>query len=232
MGVYWRQKDFRAAQEQEGQPSKLADVLTQSSLDLFRINFFTCLAMLPVVTIPAAICAMNEMAERMVWDEDASPRLFWISLKRNLLRGYPVFLLGCVLPWVAAGAAFLYASMTQEHGIFFLPCTCCMLVCLLSLLSSGYLFPLSATMPLKRAVVTSLRLACAKPGKALASGVLNHGLMFLAIAFLPLSGPYFLLGGLAFPCLAGQFLVRANIKLVQPRQEQSVESQAVSGDTV
>lgn len=228
--MYWRQKDFRAAQEREGEPAKLSEVLTQSSLDLFRINLLTCLAMIPVVTMPAAICAMNDMAGRMVRSEEASPRLFWASVKRHLLRGYPVFLLACLLPWVAAGAAFLYAGMTQEHGIFFLPCAFSLLVCLVSLLTSAYLFPLSTTMPLKKAIATSVRLAIARPGKALACGVLNHGLMFLAIAFLPLSGPYFLLGGLAFPCVVGQFLVRANLKLVQPSQEPSVESQAVSGD--
>ena len=230
--MYWRQKDFRAAQEREGEPTKLSEVLTQSSLDLFRINLLTCLAMIPVVTIPAAICAMNDMAGRMVGAEEASPRQFWASVKGHLLRGYPVFLLACVLPWVAAGAAFLYAGMTQEHGIFFLPCAFSLLVCLVSLLTSAYLFPLSATMPLKQAIGASVRLAFARPGRALVCAGLNHGLMGLAIAFLPLSGPYFLLGGLAFPCLVGQFLVRANVKLVQPSQEPSVEAQGASGDGV
>lgn len=219
--MYWRQKDFRAAQEREGEPSKLSDVLTQSSLDLFRINLLTCLAMLPVVTIPAAICAMNDMAARMVRDQEASPRLFWASVKGHLLRGIPVFFLACLLPWVAAGSAFLYARMTQEHGIFFLPCAFSLLVCLVSLLTSAYLFPLSQAMPLKQAIPASVRLAIARPGKALVCGVLNHGLMFLAIGFLPLSGPYFLLGGLAFPCLVGQFLVRENVRLLLPNREEN-----------
>lgn len=222
--MYWRQKDFRAAQEREGEPSKLSDVLTQSSLDLFRINLLTCLAMLPVVTIPAAISAMNDMAARMVRDEEASPRLFWASVKGHLLRGIPVFFLACLLPWLAAGAAFLYAGMTQEHGIFFLPCAFSLLVCLVSLLTSAYLFPLSEAMPLRQAIPASVRLALARPGKALVCGVLNHGLMFLAIGFLPLSGPYFLLGGLAFPCLMGQFLVRENVRLLLPRQEEEEDS--------
>lgn len=217
--MYWRQKDFRAAQEREGAPSKLTQVLTQSSLDLFRINLLTCLAMIPVVTIPAALCAMNEMAGRMVQDEGASPRRFWASVKGHLLRGIPVFLLACVLPWVAAGAAFLYAGMTGEQGLFFVPCVICLLMCLVSLLTSAYLFPLSAAMPLKQAIPASVGLALARPGRALVCGVLNHGLMFLAIAFLPLSGPYFLLGGLAFPCLVGQFLVRENVQLILPLRE-------------
>lgn len=228
--MYWRQKDFRAAQEREGQPSRLSDILTQSSLDLFRINLLTCLAMIPLVTLPAAICAMNDMTRRMARDEQASPKLFWASVKRHLLRGYPVFLLACVLPWMAAGAAVLYAGMTQSHVMFFVPCVCSLLMCLISLLGSAYLFPLSATMPLKRAIVTSVRLAIAKPGKAFVCGALNHGLMVLAIGFLPLSGPYFLLGGLAFPCLVGQFLVRENVKLVQTSEEMPVESQSVSGN--
>lgn len=223
--MYWRQKDFRAAQEREGVPSKLSDVLTQSSLDLFRINLLTCLAMLPVVTIPAAISAMNDMTARMVRDEEASPRLFWASVKGHLLRGIPLFFLACLLPWVAAGAAFLYAGMTQEHGIFFLPCASSLLVCLVSLLTSAYLFPLSQAMPLKQAIPASVRLALARPGKALVCGVLNHGLTFLAIGFLPLSGPYFLLGGLAFPCLIGQFLVRENVRLLLPRQEEEEDSE-------
>ena len=221
--MYWRQKDFRAAQEREGEPSKLSDVLTQSSLDLFRINLLTCLAMIPLVTIPAAICAMNDMAGRMVRDEEASPRQFWSSVKGNLLRGIPVFFLACVLPWLAAAAAFLYAGMTQEHGVFFLPCAFSLLVCLVSLLTSAYLFPLSVAMPLKQAIPASVRLALARPGKALVCGVLNHGLMFLAIGFLPLSGPYFLLGGLAFPCVVGRFLVRENVRLLLPHREENFE---------
>ena len=70
-----------------------------------------------------------------------------------------------------------------------------------------------------QAVRQSFALGFARPGQALMCALLNDCLAVLAIGFLPFSIPYFLLGGLMFPCVAGQVIVRPVLDLFCPDLE-------------
>ena len=212
--MFFKPDDFRAAQEREGGSVRLSDILTAQSLSLFKVDLLACVVMIPLVTLPGAVMAMNDMARRMVLEREASTREFFASLRRNLWRAWPVFCLASLLPALDLWAAIFYAGQVGQNPIFFLPCVFSLSVLLVSLLTSAYLYPLACAMPLKQAVRTSVALGCLKPWQALKCALLNFVLTGAALAFLPLSAPYFLLGGLAFPCLIGQFWVREPLEQV------------------
>ena len=117
--------------------------------------------------------------------------------------------LAVLLPVISLWSSFFYAGQAVGNWILFLPCVFSVFVFVVSLLMSAYLFPLAASgMPLGQAVRQSFALGFARPGQALMCALLNDCLAALAIGFLPFSIPYFLLGGLMFPCVAGQVIVR------------------------
>lgn len=158
---------------------------------------------------------MNHMSRRMAEDRSVTVREFWQSFRTNFWRSYPTFFLAVLLPATSLWSSFFYAGQAVGNWILFLPCVFSVFVFVfvfvfvVSLLMSAYLFPLAASgMPLGQAVRQSFALGFARPGQALMCALLNDCLAVLAIGFLPFSIPYFLLGGLMFPCVAGQVIVR------------------------
>ena len=145
---------------------------------------------------------------------------FWQSFRTNFWRSYPTFFLAILLPVISLWSSFFYAGQAVGNWILFLPCVFSVFVFVVSLLMSAYLFPLAASgMPLGQAVRQSFALGFARPGQALMCALLNDCLAALAIGFLPFSIPYFLLGGLMFPCVAGQVIVRPVLDLFCPDLE-------------
>lgn len=198
---------FDGTEETEGL-RRFNEILTLDFFPLFRINLLTVLAMVPLVTIPPAVMAM----EASVWEivHSRKPMPFWKTFRTYWRRSYPVFFLGILLPAMAAAAAMFYAQQAAAMPLTIALCAFSVFVLAVSALTSAYLYPLAAnrSQPLRQLVPTALAMAFAKPLRALVAFAVNAGLLILFGLFLPLSLPYFLLGGLAFPCLFGQFLVR------------------------
>lgn len=137
--MFFKPDDFRAAQEREGGSVRLSDILTAQSLSLFKVDLLACVVMIPLVTLPGAVMAMNDMARRMVLEREANTREFFASLRKNFWRAWPVFCLASLLPALALWAAIFYAGQVGQNPIFFLPCVFSLSVLLVSLLSSAYL---------------------------------------------------------------------------------------------
>ena len=202
--------------EETGGLRRFNEILTMDFFTLFRINLLTVLAMVPIVTISPAVMAM----EASVWEivHSRKPMPYWRCFRTCWRRSYPVFFLAVLLPAMAAAAAVFYAQQTAVLPLTVVLCAFSIFVLALSALTSIPLYPLAAQrQPLRRLFPAALAAAFSRPLRCLTAFVINAGLLIFFGLFLPLSLPYFLLGGLAFPCLLGQFLIR---RAVPDREEE------------
>ena len=221
--MFFNPNDFRRRQARTG-PSGLLEIFSREWLTIIRVDLLACVSLVPIVTLPSALLAMNHMARRMAVDRGVSGGDFWRSFRDNFWRSYPTFFLAVLLPVISLCSSFFYAGRAAGNWMLFLPCVFSLFVFVVSLLMSAYLFPLAASgMPLGEAVRRSFALGFARPGQALLCALVNDVLAALAIGFLPFSIPYFLLGGLMFPCVAGQVIVRPVLAQFCPDPEEEGE---------
>lgn len=194
--------------------ARFAEILTIECGTLLKLNLMTLAAAIPIVTAPAAICAMNAVIRKMVLDEPVSCfQDFRQAFALYWKQSYLLFLLGTVVPILSGIGSFFYACLTTTQFFYFIPCIFCLFTSLTALFSSAYLYPLlSMEISLKEVIRHSFFLGIGKPLRAFFCFAVNFGLMGLAIWFFPLSLPYLLLIGLTIPCLIGQFLVRLNLR--------------------
>ncbi len=194
--------------EETGGLRRFNEILTLDFFNLFRINLLTVLAMVPLVTIPPAVMAM----EASVWEivHSRKPMPYWRCFRTYWRRSYPVFLLAVLLPAMAAVAAVFYAQKAAALPLTVVLCAFSIFVLALSALAASYLYPLAADRqrPFRQLIPAALTLAFSRPLRGLAAFLISAGLLVLFGLYLPLSLPYFLLGGLAFPCLLSRFLIR------------------------
>ncbi len=190
-------------------PARLSEILTYDCFTLVRIGLLTFLVMVPLITIPPAYMAMNALVRQVLQGKVVRCRDFWPAFKAGFLRSYGAFFVAVLLPVLALACAVFYAGRVEEQPLLFALCVFSILIFALSVLAAPHLYPLTtAGVPLAQAVRESVLLGCANPLRAFFATLIHNGLMLFGVAFLPLSVPYFLLGGLSVPCLIGQFLVR------------------------
>ena len=202
-------------------PVRLGEILTYDCFTLVRIGLLTCLAMVPLVTIPPAYMAMNTLVRQVLQGKPVRCRReFWPAFKAGFLRSYGVFFLSVLLPVLSLICAVFYAGQVEKQPLLFALCVFSIVVFALSALSAPHLYSLTtAGVPLAKAVRESVLLGCANPLRAFFATLIHNGLLLFGVAFLPLSVPYFLLGGLSVPCLIGQFLVRPVLLRYRPEGE-------------
>ena len=190
-------------------PARLSEILTYDCFTLVRIGLLTFLVMVPLITIPPAYMAMNALVRQVLQGKVVRCRDFWPAFKAGFLRSYGAFFVAVLLPVLALACAVFYAGRVEEQPLLFALCVFSILIFALSVLAAPHLYPLTtAGVPLAQAVRESVLLGCANPLRAFFATLIHNGLMLFGVAFLPLSVPYFLLGGLSVPCLIGQFLDR------------------------
>ena len=190
-------------------PARLSEILTYDCFTLVRIGLLTFLVMVPLITIPPAYMAMNALVRQVLQGKVVRCRDFWPAFKAGFLRSYGAFFVAVLLPVLALACAVFYAGRVEEQPLLFALCVFSILIFAPSVLAAPHLYPLTtAGVPLAQAVRESVLLGCANPLRAFFATLIHNGLMLFGVAFLPLSVPYFLLGGLSVPCLIGQFLVR------------------------
>lgn len=201
-------------------PARLSEILTYDCFTLVRIGLLTFLVMVPLITIPPAYMAMNALVRQVLQGKVVRCRDFWPAFKAGFLRSYGAFFVAVLLPVLALACAVFYAGRVEEQPLLFALCVFSILIFALSVLAAPHLYPLTtAGVPLAQAVRESVLLGCANPLRAFFATLIHNGLMLFGVAFLPLSVPYFLLGGLSVPCLIGQFLVRPVLLRYRPEGE-------------
>lgn len=156
-------------------------------MDIFAANLLFLLFSIPVVTAPAALCALSRVMTVMIRN-GACPvwREFIREFKESFWKGMA---LGAV--W----AAWMAAS--YGAGRLGAPFAAAMLPALLGTVSACYAFPMAAgfVLRIRDIIKNSLLLLCGSPGNTLVLMLLCLLLYFIVAVLLPPSLPLMLLAG-------------------------------------
>ena len=195
-------------------PGRLFEILQAECGSLVKVNLLFLLSSLPLVTIPPALWAMNQVVRAMVQDQ---PVRALADYRRAFCqrpgRSYAVFLL-LAAPLVLGGCgAGFYLRYAGERPVLLLPFLFCSTVFLATLLASTYLYGiLAAGATLPEALRLALKLGVGRPLRALLAVLFGYGLTAAAVLALPLSLIYLLLIGFSLPCLLANFFVRTVLR--------------------
>jgi uncharacterized membrane protein YesL len=191
-------------------PARMLQILQIECGTLLKLNLLFLVSCIPVVTIPPALYAMNQVVRRMVLDQPVDClyhyRMAW---KENWKRAYAAFFLTAFLLVVSGFGVWFYLQQAQGNLLFFLPFMICSTVFLVVLLSSAYLYGVMSTgRGLKESTRLAALLGVGRPFRAVLAVLCYYGLLLFAILEFPLSLAYLLLIGFSVPCLLGNFFIR------------------------
>ena len=168
-----------------------------TTADLIVLNLLTVLCCLPVVTVGAALTALNTAAIKIVRGEESAPvkdyfRAFRVNFKKGTVLGLIFLLIFAVLivDYLAAGNAvsILRPVITA--------------IALLVLMLGQYAFAMLARYEntLQGTLKNALLLSIGYFPRTLAMAVLAAALWLLAIQFLRYGAPILFLFGFSLPC--------------------------------
>lgn len=205
-----------------GEPEKtgvarLAQILSIECVTLVKLNLLFLVSCIPLVTIPAAVFAMNHVARMMVLDQPVTCFYHYkTAFKTGWKRGYAAFF-AVAAPLVLSGCGvWFYLSRAMAQPVLFLPFMLCSTVFLLTLLASTYLYGLLTTeRSFRECLRLSVILGAARPLRAVLAALSVYGTLTAAVLEFPLSLIYLLLIGFSVPCLLGGFFIRTVLKTLE-----------------
>lgn len=194
--------------------ARLLEILQLECTTLLKLNLLFLGSCLPVLTIPPALFAMNQVVRRMVLDQPVDCFYHYRTAFRRFWRvSYGAFFLTALPLFLAGYGAVFYLGRAPENPFLFLPFMLCSTVFLVTLLSSTYLYGILSTgKGLRETVRLALLLGIAKPFRAGLAALCWYGLLAAAVLEFPLSGIYLLFIGFSVPCLLGNFYLRTVLK--------------------
>lgn len=195
-------------------PGRLFEILQAECGSLVKVNLLFLLSSLPLVTIPPALWAMNQVVRAMVQDQ---PVRAFADYRRAFCqrpgRSYAAFLLLAAPLMLGGYGAGFYLRYAGERPLLLLPFLFCSTVFFATLLASTYLYGiLAAGATLPEALRLALKLGVGRPLRALLAVLFGYGLTAAAVLALPLSLIYLLLIGFSLPCLLANFFVRTVLR--------------------
>lgn len=203
-------------------PARLLQIIQLEAGSIFLLNLLFVVSCIPVITIPPAIFAMNQVIRKMMLDQPVlcfydyrtAFRTFW-------KQAYGAFFL-TALPLAASGfGAYFYLVQAGSNLIMFGPFLVCSTIFLVVLLSSGCLYgALSTGMKLRPALRLALSLGLGRPLRPVVAAVVGYGLLLFGILELPISLIYMLLLGFSAPCLLSNFFLRTLLRDYCPAPEE------------
>ena len=197
--------------------ARFFEILQLECGDLLKLNVLFVLSCVPLITIPPALFAMNQVVRKMVRDE---PVDCFYHYRRAFCRfwrqAYAAFLL-TALPLGAAGwGGLFYLRGAQSNFLLLLPFVFCSTVFLVTLLSAPFLYALLAGgMEGRHALQLALTMGVGRPGRSVPAAIAGLGLVTFGVLAFPFSGLYLLLIGFSLPCLLSNFLIRTILKPYQ-----------------
>ncbi|MBD5148207.1 MAG: YesL family protein [Oscillibacter sp.] len=197
---------------------RFLEILQLECVTIFKLNLLFLVSCIPVITIPPAIFAMNQVVRRMVLDRPVDCFYHYrLAFRAYWKQGYAAFFL-VLVPLVLSGyGAAFYLRQAEGNFLLFLPFTLCSTVFFVTILASPYLYGLlSCGMGVREAVKLALPLGVGKPGRAVLAAVFVYGSLLASLLYFPLSVIYLLFLGFSFPCLIGNFYIRTVIKRFCP----------------
>ena len=199
---------------------------------IFKLNLLFLISCVPVVTIPLAIFAMNQVVRKMMLD---LPVLCFYDYRTSFVKywkqAYAAFFLA-VIPLVMAGfGVYFYLQRAAENFLMFAPFMLCSTVFLVTLLTSVYLYGvLSTGRGIRESARMALTLGLGKPFRAVLAVLSVYGLVLFGILEFPISGLYLLTLGFSVPCLLGNFFLRTVLRQYCPVAESDEEAEEESKD--
>lgn len=195
-------------------PKRFLQIIQAEFLSLIKLNLLFLASCIFVVTIPPALLAAHQVVRRMVLGEPVSCwHDYKAVFKAGWQRAYGAFFLTAVPMGLAGYGAVFYLWNSRQSMLLVFPFAFCVMVFLVTALSSAYLYGLLCEgRTLKEAVRPALLLGLARPLRAALAALSWYGLPFLAVLFFPLSGAYLALIGVTFPLLLGSFYIRTVLR--------------------
>ncbi len=199
--------------------ARLAEILSLECVTLVKLNLLFLLSCLPVVTIPPAIFAMNQVVRMMVLDQPVTLGYHYkTAFRTHWRRGYAAFLITAVPLSLSLCGMWFYLSRAMAQPVLFLPFMLCSTVFLLTLLASTYFYGLLTTeRSVRECLRLSLILGAGRPLRAVLAALAVYGMLLFSVLEFPLSGIYLLLIGFSGPCLLGGFFIRTVLKRLEER---------------
>ncbi len=194
--------------------SRLAEIFSIECVSLVKLNLLFLVSCIPVVTLPAAVIAMNRVTRMMVLDQPVTLLYHYKSaFRREWKRGYAAFF-SVAVPLVLSGfGAWFYLSRAMARPVLLLPFMLCSTVLLAALLASPYFYGLLTTeRSFRECLRLALLLGLGRPLRGALAALSVYGSLAAAVLEFPISGIYLLLIGFSVPCLLGGFFIRTELK--------------------
>ena len=195
-------------------PARMLQIIQLEAGSILLLNVLFLLSCIPIITLPPALFAMNQVIRKMMldrpvlcfYDYRTAFRTYW-------KRAYGAFFLTAV-PLVASGfGAGFYLLRAAENPVLFAPFLVCSTIFLVSLLSSVCLYgTLSTGMEFRAALRMALALGVGKPLRPILAVILGYGLAAFGILQLPISLMYEVFLGFSLPCLLANFFLRTLLR--------------------
>ncbi|MCI8399653.1 MAG: YesL family protein [Oscillibacter sp.] len=194
--------------------ARFVEILTLECVTLVKLNLLVLLCCVPVVTLPPALYAMNQVVRKMMLDEPVTCFLdFRRAFRRFWKRGWAAFALTALPLGMSALGVVFYVPRALENPLIMGPVAVCMLVLLLTLLASPCLYGvLSTGRGVKESLRMALLLGVGKPLRPAVAALCVYGITLGAVLAFPISLIYFLLIGFSAPCFLGNFFLRTLLR--------------------
>lgn len=200
--------------------ARFIEIVQLECVTLVKLNLLFLVSCVPIITIPPALFAMNQVVRKMVLDQPvlcfydyrtAFRKFFWNS--------YAAFLL-TALPLVCAGFGLIfYLNRAAANLLFLLPFVVCSTIFLVAFLTAICLYGfLSTGRTLPESVRLALLFGLGKPFRPILAALSCYGPLLAAVLAFPISGLYLLLIGFSVPCLLGNFFLRTVLKPFSPAE--------------
>ena len=202
-------------------PARLLQIIQLEAGSIFLLNLLFLVSCIPLITIPPAVFAMNQVIRKMMLDQPVLCFYDYRTAFRTFWKeAYAAFLLTAV-PLVAAGVgAWFYLMQAAQNPLMFAPFLVCSTVLLATLLSCGCLYgALGAGMGLRSALRLSLALGVGKPLRPILAAIVGPGLLLFGLLQFPISLIYLLFLGFSLPCLLSNFFLRTLLRDYCPAPE-------------
>lgn len=204
-------------------PARLLQIVQLEAGSILLLNLLFLACCIPVVTIPPALFAMNQVIRKMMLDR---PVLcfydFRTAFRTGWRQAYAAFFLTALPLGLGLWGAWFYLLQAATSPVMFAPFLVCSTVALVTLLCGGCLYgALGAGMRLRPALRLALALGVGRPLRPILAAVVGYGLLLLGILQLPISLIYVLALGFSLPCLLANFFLRTLLRDYCPIPEET-----------
>ena len=194
--------------------ARMAEIFSIECVTLVKLNLLFLLSCFPVVTIPAAVFAMNRVTRMMVLDQPVTLVYHYkTAFRKEWRRAFAAFFAVAVPLVLSTCGVWFYLSRAMTRPVLLLPFMLCSTVLLLTLSASTYFYGLLTTeRSFRECLRLSLLLGAGRPLRGALAVLAVYGSLVFALLEFPVSGIYLLLMGFSVPCLLGGFFIRTELR--------------------